>query len=54
MRLISGKFSIVMLLRTEEDLEMMTAVGEPDEESGVVMEKPELTTNAVKTGLQMT
>jgi hypothetical protein len=42
MRQISGKFSIVMLLRTEEDLEVMTAFGESDAESGNVMEEPQL------------
>ena len=42
MRLISGKFSIVKLHRTEEDLEMMTAFGESDEESGTVVEEPQL------------
>jgi len=42
MRLISGKFSIVMLLRTEEDLEMVTAFDEPDEESGTDMEDSQL------------
>jgi len=38
MRLISGKFSIVMSLRTEEDLEVMTAFDESDEEYGNIMQ----------------
>jgi hypothetical protein len=42
MWLISGKFSIAMLLRTEEGLEVRTAFGEPDEESGTVIEEPQL------------
>jgi len=31
-----------MLLRTEEDLDVMTAFGEPDEESGTVIKEPQL------------
>jgi hypothetical protein len=42
-----------MLLRRGEDLEIMTAIGEPDEESCLVAKEPGLTTCAVKTGLQM-
>jgi hypothetical protein len=42
MWLISGKFSIVTLLRTEEGLEVATAFGESDEESGSVIEEPQM------------